>query len=164
MQLVRAPEQQGWKRHCNPALWQSVLDIESQFEAILDERLDRGLEQPAGGYEDVLIGFMAKGKLRKKKLWHKSRFYHDMTNFYSASERHRIWTKPTIELKKGMSRVESMALDSPGGRSFRDDSPSPQRSPKRGGGRVGRSPTKEIGSLASTDYALPKIEEDNAES
>lgn len=44
VQLVRAPDQKGWKRHCDPALWQSVLDIESQFEAILDERLDRGLE------------------------------------------------------------------------------------------------------------------------
>ena len=105
---------------------------------------------------------MAKGKLRKKKLWHKSRFYHDMTNFYSAAERQRMWTKPTVELRKGFSKVESMTLSSPGGGSFRDESP--QRSPKRGGGRLGRSPTKEQHSLASTDFALPKIEEDHAES
>ena len=56
-----------------------------------------------------------------------------------------------------------MTLSSPGGGSFREESP--QRSPKsRGGGRLGRSPTKEQHTLASTDFALPKIEEDNSES
>ena len=62
------------------------MDIEKQFEVILDKRIDRGLE-PAGGNEENSIGFMAKGKLRKKKVWHKSRFYHEMSDFYSSSER-----------------------------------------------------------------------------
>ena len=53
---------------------------------MIDERIDRGLE-PSGGNEDDNIGFMAKGKLRKKKEWHKGRFYQDMTDFYSKSDR-----------------------------------------------------------------------------
>ena len=101
---------------------------------MIDERIDRGLE-PSGGSEDDNIGFMAKGKLRKKKEWHKGRFYQDMTDFYSKSDRKRIWTKPSVELRPGMSRIGSLDLE------YRDESLSPTRSPGKSptrGGRLGR--------------------------
>jgi len=45
-------------RHSDPALWESLRGIEQQFQAILDERIDRGLE-PADGLAEDSIGFLA---------------------------------------------------------------------------------------------------------
>jgi len=142
------------------------MDIDKQFQAILDDRINRGLE-PAGGNEEDSIGFLAQGKLRKKKTWHKGRFYHDMTDFYARDSRQRIWTKPTVELRKGMSKGGSMFLDG----YSEGSSPlgSPGRSPTRG--RLGRAGTGTLGGapgsvnnsaqskLATTDYNLPTVQE-----
>ena len=76
---------------------------------MLNERIDRGLE-PSGGSDDDSIGFMARGNLRKKKEWHKGRFYQDMTEFYSKTDRKRIWTKPSDEMRPEMSRIGSLDL------------------------------------------------------
>ena len=110
-----------------------------------------------------------------KKEWYETRFYKDMTEFYRAPNRQRMQTKPS---KMG-SKMGSVM----GGASFMlpnlqasvngNDSPlgsplrSPGKSPKRG--RLGRtftegeaiSPQNNLGSLADTDFGLPKIEEDS---
>ena len=95
---------------------------------------------------------MAKGKLRKKKTWHKGRFYHDMTDFYASSNRQRMWTKPTVELRPGMIGGGSMILK-PLGSMYQDGgSSSPLGSPTRksaGGGRLGRTGT--FGSQGNAD-------------
>ena len=144
------------------------MEIEQQFQAILDDRVTRGLE-PTGGNAEDTIGFMAQGKLAKKKTWHKGRFYQEMTNFYAHTDRQRIWTAPTIELsdrvgrglRKSLSRGGTVAL-SPLKEQQSENVNSPLGSPTRspGRGRLDRAGTTEglsspVGKLASTDFGLP---------
>jgi len=98
-----------------------------------------------------------------------------MTDFYACSDRHRIWTKPSIELRPGMSMSKqgSLVLKPQASlENFNLDSPTRSPTGKSGSdnprsGRLGRAGTQEesamMNRLADTEYGLPKIEEDAVE-